>query len=319
MIIVVGGGIAGIACARTLRDGGAEVKVLDRGRRLGGRLAERGYDVGGQPKRPVDTGASYFTVSDPGFRRVVEDWQARGLARPWTDTFLAVSDDGEQTKSGPTRWAAPAGLRGLVDDLATGLDVRSGVTVELIDRDPSGLIVDGEAADAVVLAMPDPQAARLLGPGLADETAAFDLDFDPVLVLTTVWAVRSWPDRDGVFVNDDEVIAWIADDGLRRGDRAPVLVAHSTPDFARPRLDDPQAAAGPMLERLRAVLGLEADVQPDVSHVQRWSFAKPAEPRDQPYLLTSTGLGACGDGWAAKPGVEAAFVSGAALGRALLA
>lgn len=319
MIIVIGGGIAGIACARTLREGGAEVRVLDRGRRLGGRLGERNYDVGDRLGRPVDTGGSYFTVSDPGFERVVEDWQARGLARPWTDTFLALSDDGETTTSGPTRWAAPAGLRGLVDDLATGLDVRSGVSVEQVDRKPSGLSVDGEPADAVVLAMPDPQARRLLGPGLAAEAATLDLTFDPVLVLTTIWPERSWPDRDGVFVNDDEVLAWIADDGLRRGDRAPVLVAHSTPDFARPRLDDPMFAAAPMLERLRAVLGLEADLQPATVHVQRWSFAKPAEPRDEPYLLTRTGLAACGDGWAAKPSIEAAFVSGAALGRALLA
>lgn len=319
MIIVVGGGIAGIACARALRAGDAEVQVLDRGRRLGGRLGERNYDVAGRVKRPVDTGGSYFTVSDPGFEQVVQDWQARGLAHPWTDTFVALSDGGEKSKSGPTRWAAPAGLRSLVDDLAAGLDVRSGVTVEQIDRNPAGLVVDGEPADAVVLAMPDPQARRLLGPGLADEAASLDLDFDPVLVLTTVWTERSWPDRDGVFVNDDDVLAWIADDGLRRGDRAPVLVAHSTPDFARPRLDDPKTAAGEMLERLRAVLDLGADLQPEITHVQRWSFAKPAEPRDQPYLLTATGLGACGDGWAAKPSVEAAFVSGAALGRALLA
>ena len=44
--------------------------------------------------RAVDIGASYFTVSDPEFEPVVTDWQQRGLARPWTDTFHATTDDG---------------------------------------------------------------------------------------------------------------------------------------------------------------------------------------------------------------------------------
>ncbi len=320
MIIVVGGGIAGVACARTLADGGAAVRLLDRGRRLGGRLGERDYDLGGHPQRPVDTGGSYFTVSDPAFERVVEDWHTRGLARPWTDTFSAIGPDGEETKSGPMRWAAQAGLRGLVADLAAGLDVRSGVRVGSVDTDGAGLRVSGddldETAETVVLAMPDPQAQRLLGPGLARHQEKLGLGFEPVLVLTAIWPRRSWPDRDGAFVNDDEVLAWIADDGLRRGDRAPVLVAHSTTDFARPRLEDPQSAAGPMLEHLRRTLGIEDE--PDVTAVQRWSFARPVEPRDEPYLLTDDGLAACGDGWAAKPNVEAAFVSGVRLGRALL-
>ncbi len=323
MIIVVGGGIAGVACARVLSQGGADARVLDRGRRLGGRLGERDYDLGGDRNRPVDTGGSYFTVSDSDFAAAVEDWQRRGLARPWTDTFTVHSADGERTSSGPTRWAAPTGLRSLVDDLAAGVEIRSGVAVDQVDRDDRSLVVrsgqDEQRADAVVLAMPDPQARRLLGSGLKDEAQHFGLEFEPVLALTTIWPERTWPDRDGLFVNDDEVLSWVADDGLRRGDRAPVLVAHSTPDFARPRLDGPSAAAAPMVDRLRAVVGIDAGLSPDVAAVQRWSFARPEQPRDRPFLLTASGLGACGDGWAAKPSVEAAFVSGTRLGRALLA
>ena len=327
MIVVVGGGIAGVACARVLARGGADVRVLDRGRRLGGRLGERDYDLGGQQARPVDTGGSYFTVSDPDIEAVVEDWRQRGLARPWTDTFTVHSAEGERTSSGPTRWAAPTGLRSLVDDLAAGVEIHSGVSVDQIERDDHGLVVrsgrgvsgQGEQrADAVILAMPDPQARRLLGPGLGAETTCFDLEFEPVLALTTIWPDRAWPDRDGLFVNDDDVLSWVVDDGLRRGDRAPVLVAHSTPDFARPRLDEPSAAAAPMVDRLRAVVGIDSGLAPDVAAVHRWSFARPSQPRDQPFLLTASGLGACGDGWAAKPSVEAAFVSGTRLGRALL-
>ncbi|MBA8792618.1 hypothetical protein FHX74_000212 [Friedmanniella endophytica] len=326
-VIVVGAGIAGVSCARTLAAAGVPVRVLDRGRRPGGRLGLRRLTVDGG-ERVVDTGGSYFTVSDDGFGAVAEDWRARGLARPWTDTFAVIDDDGEQTKQGPTRWAAPSGLRSLVDDLAAGLDVSSSVTVTAVEHGDDGWTVrtetrtddgrstgDAGPADVVVLAMPDPQARRLLADG--PEREAFGLEFEPVLALTAAWPERSWPDRDGVFVNGDDVLAWVADDGLRRGDRAPVLVAHSTPDFARPRLEDPAAAAGPMAERLVDRLGLAGP--PASTHVQRWSFARPATPRDEPYLLTPSGLAACGDGWAAKPSVEAAFVSGRRLAEAALA
>ncbi len=117
-VVVVGAGIAGIACARELTAAGVEVRVLERARVVGGRMASRRLHG-----RPVDLGAAYFTVSDPGFAEVVDGWEAAGLARPWTDT-LAVLGDGERGSSqGPMRWAAPGGLRSLVTALAEGLDI----------------------------------------------------------------------------------------------------------------------------------------------------------------------------------------------------
>src|SRR5690242_5728591 len=116
--------------------------------------------------RVVDTGASYLTA-EPGspFAAVVEDWVGRGLARPWTDTFAVAGPGGlEGRKPGPLRYAAPAGLRSLVADLAAGLDVTQERTVARVDDGPS---VDGEAVPAAVLALPGPQARRLVGGALA--------------------------------------------------------------------------------------------------------------------------------------------------------
>ncbi|GAB2591385.1 NAD(P)/FAD-dependent oxidoreductase [Microlunatus antarcticus] len=306
-VVVVGAGISGIAAARALTEGGREVVVLDRGRRIGGRMASRKTDG-----RMVDTGASYFTVSDDTFRGVVEAWRDQGLAREWTDTF-SVSADGELSpKSGPVRWAAPGGLRSLVEHLATGLDVRE-TTVEHVGPGP---VVDGLAASAVVLAMPDPQAVRLLDPAYASVVAALDDPFDPVLALTATWDARSWADVDGAFVADDPILSWVADDGRRRGDGAPVLVAHSTPDFAAEHLVAPDEAAGPMTAALRDALHIDAE--PTSTHVHRWTFGKPAGKREQHYFLDENLVGVCGDAWSDKPRVESAYLSGRALGQALL-
>ena len=298
-IAVVGAGTAGAACARVLVEGGHEVVVLDRGRVPGGRLASRRFDG-----RYVDMGASYFTVRDPGFASVVEDWERRGLARPWTDRF-SVYDGGWSTKTGPVRWAAAGGMRSLVADLLQNLDVRLGHHVEHVT--PTS--VDGEAFDRVVLAMPQPQAAAVLDPAV--DRTPLEREWLPVLVLAARWAERCWPFTDGAFVHGSDAIDWVADDGARRGDGASVLTAHSTPEFARSRLAVPADAAPELVEAL-TLLGIPAPVE--VLRVQRWTYAKPAGEREQLFHLGEVGL--CGDGWGSAR-VETAWRSGTLLGQAL--
>lgn len=305
-VIVVGAGIAGVACASALVEGGVRPRVLDRGRRPGGRMAvldERG--------RPVDVGASYFTVSDPRFERVVEGWERLGLARPWTDTFAVGSSAQGLTSasSGPMRWAAPRGLRSLVESYAAGLGV---VSRHDVGEVAAGPLVDGDPVDAAVLAMPDPQAADLLPDDAPEQLVLGEVEWEPVLSLAARWPSRAWPEVDGVFVEHSSILSWIADDGRRRGDGAPVLVAHSTAGQAAAFLDDPAAAAPSLVTELRAVLGIAE--QPEWVEVKRWSLARPVAGRAAEYHLGDGGIGLCGDGWHGKPRVEAAFLSGRALG-----
>jgi len=308
-VVVIGAGISGVAAARAIVAAGHPVVVFDRGRRVGGRMAVRSVD-----DRPVDIGASYFTVSDPAFQAAVDDWQSRSLARQWTDTFHVHEDDELTTKSGPMRWAAPRGLRSLVEDLAAGLELRRRAATNV----QPGPRVDGQPASAVVLAMPDPQARRLLDPTLAAEHDELTDPFEPVLALTARWAERFWPDDlDGVFVAGDDALAWIADDGRRRGDSAPVLVAHSTPGLARRHLESPDDATAPLLEAVQRVLRI--DDPPTSTHIHRWTFGKPTGTRPARFFLGKAAIGLCGDAWSDKPRVESAYLSGLAVGRAVSA
>ncbi len=140
-------------------------------------------------------------------------------------------------------------------------------------------------------------------------------EYEPVLALTATFETRTWS-LDGAFVSDDATLGWIADDGARRGDAAPVLVAHSTSELAASHLEVPSRAEPIMIDALRRLLDLPA---PRGAFVHRWSFARPAEAREQPYGLTERGVGFCGDGWHGKPRVEGAYLSGRALGEALAA
>lgn len=291
--------MSGAACAQALHERGVIAQLIERGRGPGGRMASP--TVHG---RRVDLGAAYFTVKDDAFSAVVDGWVERNLARPWTDTFEALSAGGRDTTTGPLRYAAPGGLRSLVHDLVPD-DVAVETPVDALDDLPH---------DAVVLAMPDPQAARL-----APELCEW-VDYEPVIAVAAGWADRGWNLADAAFVNDDPDLSFLADDGARRGDGAAVLVAHTTADRARRHLDQPDDAVAPVLAAVRRLL--DVSDEPVWTHVHRWTFAKPAGTHGDAAFGLFTDrrpLGVCGDAWcpSGSPRVESAWLSGRRLGAAI--
>lgn len=292
---MVGAGIAGVACARELRARGVDVRVRERAERPGGRMASPPLHG-----RPVDLGAAYLTARDPGFAAVVRGWADAGIARPWTDTLAVL---GGEPATGPVRWAAPGGLQSLVAALAEGLDVTYGREVRRVGPGP---VVDGERADAVVLAMPDPQAARL-HVGVPPAPA-----WEPVTAVAAGWARRCWPELPAAFVNDHPVLTFVADDGHRRGDGAPVLVAHTTGALARAHAAKPAGAVPDVLAALRELLGVPAR---EWVHAHHWPYARPGGDREALFHLDG-GVGLAGDGWGSAR-VETAWRSGTSLARAL--
>ncbi len=311
-VAVVGAGIAGISCARALHEAGLGVVVLDRGRRPGGRMARWTREG-----RAVDIGAAYFTVRDPAFAALAEQWASRGVAHPWCDRFVVDEPSGRRTEgSAPVRWSAEGGLRSLVEDLASGLDVRLGHEVTSVGAEPGQApTVDGQPVRAVVLAMPDPQAIDLVG---ADVAAQADLDdqWDPVVSVAARFAERVWPTVDGIFVHGSP-LSLLVDDGRRRGDGAPVLVAHCTHEVSREHLDDPSALVPQVLaEMARLLPGIG---EPVWVEAKRWGSAEPRRGRSSTFYLGEADVAVCGDGWSTRPRIEAAWLSGRDAGHALVA
>jgi predicted NAD/FAD-dependent oxidoreductase len=259
--------------------------------------------------RPVDLGAAYFTVRDPGFAEVVGRWRSLGLARPWTAELAVLTGGGRGRAPGPMRWATPAGLQTVVGELAEGIAVELERTVERVGPGP---VVDGEPADAVVLAMPDPQARRLVP---ADSPAAAELAdrrWRPVVTVAAGWQRRVWEPLPAAFVNDHPVLTLVADDGDRRGDGAAVLVAHTTEAFAA----EPAEALAPAVAAMCELLHIPQ--RPVWTHAHHWPFASPAADRDRLYFLGADGIGLAGDGWGSAR-IETAWRSGTELGRAVVA
>lgn len=299
-VVVVGAGIAGVACAAELAAAGVAVRVVERTDVIGGRMA--GPRLHG---RPVDLGAAYFTVRDPEFAEVVQRWRDDGLAGEWTDE-LAVFEGGKRGAApGPMRWAAPGGLGSLVTALAGGLDVELGHQVRRVGPGP---VVDGEPVAAVVLAMPDPEALALLDPTTPAVAELTGRAWRPALVVAAGFAEREWQPFPAAFVNGHPLLAHVADDGNRRADGAPVLVAHTTAEHA-------DAEVAEVLVAVRELLGVRS--APAWTHTRRWPYASPEGERDRPFHLGADGIALAGDGWGSAR-IETAWRSGALLGRSLV-
>ena len=305
--LVIGAGMAGIACARALQDAGQPVRVIDKGRGIGGRMATRRADTLAGALR-FDHGAQYVTARDSAFAAMLAGTQA-----------AAVWDDG----AAHPHYVGLPGMSGLPRALAEGLDVASGVEVSAIRRDgPIWRLVTNDAvieAERAVLTVPAPQVAPLIGAGHALVPQLHGVGMAPGLTL-----MAAFPgDAPAPFVSrkpPDGPLAFIARDSSkpRRPDGVVTWVAQASPDWSAAHLEcDKEEIARLMLPLLCQAIGAEPDT---VLHLDahRWRYARVTTPLGQPFLRDTTGTLHLGGDWCLGPRVEAAWSSGTAIARDIL-
>ena len=237
--LVIGGGIAGLACARTLDDAGIRVQVLDKGASPGGRAATRMSEEGS-----VDHGAQYFTARDPRFQAYVRSWQTQGLVAPWTGR-IGTLDKGVVTPSSQDteRFVGIPGMSAIGHHLASDLAVlRETRIIDLSREGDSWIAVSADGgrfqAEEVVLALPAPQALRLL----PSQTPLYERVAS--VRMAPCWAVLASFDRavdldlDGAFVSRSP-LAWAARDSSKPGRAAgEQWVLHAGTDWSSEHLDE---------------------------------------------------------------------------------
>ncbi|MEM8933007.1 MAG: FAD-dependent oxidoreductase [Acidobacteriota bacterium] len=277
-VLVVGAGLAGLACARTLVDAGVQVTVIDKGRGVGGRTATRRQDG-----HAFDAGAQFFTAYDPTVRRWVDAWRHDGLVAPWT-AAIGMLDAGTFTAIDKERFVAVPGMRSLTEHLAAELDIRQGVRVERVERHADGWIArcaDGAepiTADRCVLTAPPPQAVALLGPDAPLVDRLSSVEMAPCHAVLVAFAepptILGVPDFGGAEVGSS-ALGWVARDSSKPGRPAGERwVLHASPEWSAEHLDEPPDAVAEAL--LGALAESTATPLPPVDwlRVQRWRYAR---------------------------------------------
>jgi predicted NAD/FAD-dependent oxidoreductase len=321
-VAVVGAGISGLICARTLADRGLRVRVFEKARGAGGRMSTRRAGAW-----RFDHGAQYFTVRDPGFRAWAAAWRRDGLVAPWTGRIAVLDDGVKATKAGDTeRLVAVPGMSALCRHLARDLDVRYETRVDVLERTADRWrlrLSDGLDLgdfDAVVVSAPAPQAAAMLGdaaPELAARAAAVTMS--PCWAAMAAFSEPLRLDFDGAFVHRSP-LAWVARNASKPGrPEGETWVLHGSPEWSCRHLElAPEVVAERLLEAFfKAAGGLGS--KPTHLQAHRWRHALPEAPLTEPCLFDAgLRLAACGD-WCGGPRVEGAYLSGCAAAGRLLA
>ena len=341
-VAVIGAGIAGMACARTLAQAGHQVTVFEKSRGAGGRMSTRNTEFGA-----FDHGAQYFTVRDARFEKALAI--SPQLVRRWSANTVRILDEAGRVVASSlppkeAHWVATPGMNALVRDWAKPLMASGNVhfesqvtriQIDSLSSEHWQLQTEGPGAtssvhsgfDAVIMAIPSVQAQALL---LSSQIAksmlgdigkvsvapcwtlmlAFPKAAQPALAhLGPQWnAARSTHHR----------IAWLARESSKPG-RGPIerWTVQASPEWSERHLeDDAERVKAKLLKAFTEVTGIRA--QPPYAEVHRWRYAQTTEPLGKSYLWNAKlGIGACGD-WCLGHRVEDGFVSGLELALAVV-
>lgn len=333
-VAVVGAGIAGITCARTLAQAGHAVTVFEKSRGFGGRMATRSTEFGS-----FDHGVQYFTVRDARFRQAIDVTAAP--VRAWSANAVRVLDShGRVVESAlphrESHWVATPGMNAMVHHWAAPLDrmhrIHLNTQVTRMTRDAldarrwqlrteasdGGVHVYG-GFDAVLLATPHVQADALLlasNLGTSLREAMAPVRVAPCWTLMIAYAQALQPGMShlgpqwNAALSTHHRIAWLARESSKPG-REPIerWTVQAGAEWSQEHLEDDVARVQAKL--LRAFAEITAiHAEPHHAQVHRWRYAKTTTPLGKSHLWDARErIGVCGD-WCLGHRVENAFVSG---------
>ncbi len=312
-VAVVGAGIAGLTCARTLADHGLKVTVFDKGRRVGGRMSTRLTESG----LSFDHGCQYFSAKDHQFRRYVEAWCEQGIVAEWPGAVVEINGDAVATvaPSGP-RFVGVPGMNAICRHLARDLDVRNSTRVDSVVRSQGFLkLTDVSGAslgdfDVVVVAVPPAQAVDLVESSPALTRRSTEARMQPCWSVMVSFDQPIEFEADGAFIGNS-ILGWVARNSGKPGrGGVDAWILQATPEWSTAHVDLTESEVSRrLLAEFLKQLRLPAS-KPAHLAGHRWMYALASDPSTDGLQFDSESrIGICGD-WCHGNRVEDAFLSG---------
>lgn len=339
---VIGAGMAGITCARTLLQAGHLVTVFEKSPGLGGRMATRDSAFGS-----FDHGTQYFTARDDRFIRAMETTPK--LCKRWSANSVQVLDELGHVKARglakrESHWVGAPGMKSLVAGWAEPLQAAGNIhmqtrvmqiTADALNSKQWQLHTESLDAtqhvfsgfDGVLLAIPCAQARELMQ--TSQLAAPWVKQLEQVKVAPCWTLMLAFPQamqpgmsafgpQWNAALSTHHRIAWLARESSKPG-RDPIerWTVQASPAWSQEHIhDDPARAQAKLLKAFSEVTGIRAEP----AHVdsKRWLSAKTLQPLGKNFLWDARkGLGVAGD-WCIGHRVEDAFVSGLELALAAM-
>jgi hypothetical protein len=329
-VIILGAGVAGLQCARRARAAGADVLVVDRADKPGGRCATRSFD--GQQ---ADYGPLFVHGHDAGFLAAVseaggtrlEGWPARvsGRGTPCQpDAFAAFE----------TRLALADGVNAFPHALAEGLPIRLRALAVSVGATKDGMVVtlaDGEMLRTrdLVLAMALEQSVpflRNLRPASGVDSALGVMEmFASIPCLTLIAGYDPGVPRldwDICYPEDEPALLLMSNESSKRTQAPfPVVVFQASARWSMERLAQPKEEWGrELLDVASRRIGSWAGA-PAWTHLHRWRYSRLDRSNELAAPLElrfgAFRVGVVGDLFSPGGGLQAAWLSGDRLGSRL--
>ena len=309
-IVIIGSGLAGLAAGQLLREAGHNALILDKGRRVGGRISTRRADG-----FLFNHGAQFVTARSPAFSAVCARAVKAGQLAKWP---LAGREDA---------FSGTPDMRGLAEFMAEGLAIRQQAEIKNITRvKPSSVPHNGplklQLADGTVLTCrhlivtcPAPQTSRLLREAAPELSACAK----PV-IYAPCWAVMAgFPtpiDLPRTLIQTPEgPISWATYEPSRPGaNQTAAVTLQATADFSKTHLE---AEPTDICDQLLAAFAEQQNIplpHPLYSAAHRWRYAKVEQscPQDELFHIadTDSSIFVAGD-WHPAQGDDGRFGKGA--------
>jgi hypothetical protein len=329
-LAIVGAGMAGLAAAHRLQRTRPDIQVVifEQGSVAGGRAATRRRNGA-----IFDHGAQYLKTPTPE----LQDFITRTLAQAapvdidlpvWTFDASGRIAPGDPAQNAEPKWTFADGLDRLAEALATGIHVRYGASVGLLELDGAGYRLLGPKgeelawADAVLLTPPAPQTRELIErsrlPVARREAIVEELQRAPYRCCLTATLGYAQPPRARPFyalVNVDRAhpISWLAYEHRKPGRGMAgqgVLIAQMAAAWSRGHwAEDNADVVHRVAELVSRLLGEDLD-RPDWYDLEHWQDALPDGGCDSARLHADDGLYFAGDYVAGQGRLHLALESG---------
>lgn len=323
---IIGSGVAGLACARALIAAGHSVTLFDKGRHPGGRCASRARTLAGR-QWWFDHGAQPFTARDPRFKGAVLEGLREGALEIESDAVARAGATPAERVQGEPRYAGTPRMHSWPARLAAAMPLRQGIEITAIEKRADWyLLRSAQGAlpgvwSRVVLAMPAPQAMRLLT--AVDTTLAMrvaEASLAPCWAMLGVFSAGFAGAHSALRPAAPSPISWARRQTTPLGAASQeAWVIHASADWSRAHLEaSPETVQALLLAAWGALLG--ASALPCLhAEVHRWRYALVERPLGEPCLWSpALQIGTCGD-WHLGPRVEFAWTSGITLANTILA
>lgn len=260
-IVIIGAGMAGLATAVSLREGGFRPILVDKSRAVGGRMSSK--TIG---DARFDQGAQHFGILSESVAELLEPARTAGVMREWF-----------RTRDGRPRYVGLGGMRRIPEFLARNLEVHTGTPVARLAIHDGRVTVHAGSrrfeGSAAVVTPPLPQSLALLGASGIEvaDPAIRGVDYRACLaVMAHLDGPSGLPDGHRTVV--DDTVAWLADNKHKGTSAVQSLTIHSTPTFAAEHIeDDPDTWTDLLLDAASSFLA--SGVTGATGH--RWRYSEP--------------------------------------------